>query len=64
MAGVAGFEPTILESEASALPLGDTPKKFTPKPWRKINYLLFSSSTLTVSVLQAVSSEFLNTKNL
>lgn len=26
MAGVAGFEPAIQESESSALPLGDTPK--------------------------------------
>ena len=25
MAGVAGFEPTMLESKSSALPLGDTP---------------------------------------
>jgi hypothetical protein len=27
MAGVAGFEPAIQESESSALPLGDTPMK-------------------------------------
>ncbi len=26
MAGVAGFEPTMTESESVALPLGDTPK--------------------------------------
>ena len=25
MAGVAGLEPTMLESKSSALPLGDTP---------------------------------------
>ena len=25
MAGVAGFEPTMTESESVALPLGDTP---------------------------------------
>lgn len=28
MAGVAGFEPTITESESVALPLGDTPKVY------------------------------------
>lgn len=28
MAGVAGFEPTVMESESIALPLGDTPILF------------------------------------
>ena len=28
LAGVAGFEPTMTESESVALPLGDTPKHF------------------------------------
>ena len=28
LAGVAGFEPTVTESESVALPLGDTPNPF------------------------------------
>ena len=33
MAGVAGFEPTITESESVALPLGDTPKGLWGGEW-------------------------------
>ena len=39
MAGVAGFEPTMVESESTALPLGDTPerKMVTPAGFEPTN---------------------------